>query len=207
MFYNFLKFFIFPFIRIIWIQKVININNIPKKGGVIIASNHSSYFDFITLYSICPRRVYFLAGEVFFQKKRWSWLMRLTKQIKVDRNVKNKSDSLNTASKFLKENKVIGIFPEGTRSHDGKLQVAYNGAVKLSIMSGAPILPVGIVGTYEIMSRFDKFPKFKKCSINFGQLKNYSNDLRNLDDVSYLNSLTRELMEDIASLSGQSYTF
>ena len=70
MFYYFLKIFIAPIVSLVWVKKITGKDNIPKKGGVIIAANHESYFDFITLYSIVPRPMHFLAGEVFFKKKQ-----------------------------------------------------------------------------------------------------------------------------------------
>src|SRR3989344_697295 len=200
MFYYFLKIIIFPFIKYIWVGEINGLNNIPSKGGVIIAANHSSYFDFITLYSISPKRIYFLTGEIFFKKKHWSWIMKLTKQIKVDRNSKDKSESLITATNYLTEGKIIGMFPEGTRSLDGKLQKAYNGAIKLSITAGVPIIPVGIEGTFEILSKFNKFPNFKKCKINFGQPKYYTKDKNDIENYDQLTLLTKELMRDIGYL-------
>lgn len=178
MIYWILKYTIGTLIKIIWVKKVNGISNIPKKGPFIICSNHSSYFDFFTLIAVCPRRIYFLAGEVFFKKWQWSWLVKSTGQIRVDRNSNDKSESINKAIEYLKMGRVIGIFPEGTRSSDGKLQKFYNGAARIAIKSRVPILPVGIVGAFEIMSRFDKYPKFKRCNINIGQelLKDYKEE-------------------------------
>jgi len=204
MFYILLKIIILPIIKLIWVGKVEGIENIPKKGGFILASNHESYFDFITLYAVVPRRIYFLAGEVFFQKKQWSWLMKLTKQIKVDRNSEDKSLSINEALKHLRMGHLIGIFPEGTRSSDGKLQKAYNGAVKMSLKASVPIIPIGIIGTLEIMSRHDRFPKFKKCVINFGKPIVYKKS--DSYEEKYTN-LTKDLMVKIGNLCGEIYNY
>jgi len=185
-------------IKLIWLNKVEGLENIPKEKGFIIAANHSSYFDFLMLSAVCPQRIYFLAGEVFFKKWQWKWLVKLTKQIKVDRNSKDKSESMREAIKYLKEGKIIGIFPEGTRSKDGEIHSFYNGAVKIAIKSEVSILPVGINGAYEIMSRFDKFPKFnKKCNINFGKLIKVNG---NINDKSLLINLSKELRKKIIVL-------
>lgn len=193
MIYWILKYTVGTLIKIIWVKKVNGISNIPKKGSFIICANHSSYFDFFTLIAVCPRRIYFLAGEVFFKKWQWSWLVKSTGQIRVDRNSHDKSESINKAIEYLKMGRVIGIFPEGTRSSDGKLQKFYNGAARISIKSQLPILPVGIVGAFEIMSRFDKYPKFKKCSINIGQ--------ELLKDSKEEDDLTQDLRTEIFNLS------
>ncbi len=176
-------------IKLIWLSGATGLENIPKRGACIICANHSSYFDFLMLAAVCPRRIYFLAGEVFFQKWQWKWLVKITKQIKVDRNSKDKSELIKKVVEYLKEGKVIGIFPEGTRSADGKIHDFYNGAVKIALKSEVPIIPVGIKGTYEIMSKFDKFPKFnKKCNMQFGKLINYvineSSKNKNIDDLT-----------------------
>jgi len=207
MFYLFLKIFILPIIKLIWVKNIEGLENIPKKDSFIIASNHESYFDFITLYTVTPRRIYFLAGEVFFRKWQWAWLVKLTKQIKVDRSAEDKSESVNQALNYLKNGKVIGIFPEGTRSKDGELRKAYNGAVKLAIYAKVPIIPVGIKGTFEIMSRHDKYPKFKKCELNFGQLIYYNYNKQIIGDRDKVASLTRDLMKKIGLLCGEEYEF
>ena len=195
-------------IKLIWVEKVNGIKNIPKKGGCIICANHSSYFDFLTLSAICPRRIYFLAGEVFFRKWQWKWLMKLTQQIKIDRKAQNKSQSINQVIQYLKEGKVIGIFPEGTRSADGKLQKAYSGAVKIAISANVPIVPVGINGTFEIMSRFDKYPRFnKKCGLFFEKAVCYDEYFGKTNDKFLLTDLTQSLMQKIGSLCNKEYNF
>ncbi|MCD4704970.1 1-acyl-sn-glycerol-3-phosphate acyltransferase [bacterium] len=193
MFYWILKYTLGFLIKLIWVEKVCGLENIPKNGPVILCANHSSYFDFLTIASVCPRGVYFLAGEVFFEKWQWRWLMKLTKQIKVDRRIKDKSDSVNNVFDYLKKGRMVGIFPEGTRSADGKIHNFYNGAVRIALESDAPIIPVGISGTYEIMSRYDKFPRFnKKCVLNFGK-KIYFEDGR-------INLLSKRLKSYIIKL-------
>ncbi|HNV97273.1 MAG TPA: lysophospholipid acyltransferase family protein [bacterium] len=186
MIYWILKYTIGTLIRLIWVRKVTGIENIPKKGSFIICANHSSYFDFFTLIAVCPRRIYFLAGEVFFKKWQWSWLVKSTKQIRVDRDSKDKSESINKAIEYLKEDRLIGIFPEGTRSHDGTLQKFYNGAARIAIQTKAPIIPVGISGAFEIMSRFDKYPKLKKCNIKIGENISLNNDENNEEQLTEL---------------------
>ena len=199
MIFKLIKISIGNLIKLIWLGKVRGLENIPKKGGCIICANHSSYFDFLMLGAICPRRIYFLAGEVFFKKWQWRWLVKLTRQIRVDRNNKDKSESVKEVVKFLEEGKVVGIFPEGTRSVDGEIHNFYNGAVRIALKTRFPIIPVGIKGTYKIMSRFDKFPKFdRKCDIEFGELINYDvkKDVGNVN----IDELTSKLRERIIIL-------
>jgi len=159
-----------PIIRLIWIKKAEGLENIPKKGPCIIAANHSSYFDFICLIAVVPRRIRFLAAEKFFRSKFWYPLVKLTGQIKVDRQDKNKEEVYSKVYSTLKKGKIIGIFPEGTRSPSGKIEKTYTGVAKFAIKAKVPVVPVGISGTYNIMSRFDKRPKFRKAiEINIGK--------------------------------------
>jgi 1-acyl-sn-glycerol-3-phosphate acyltransferase len=170
MFYYLLKFILGPISKLIWVKRIDGLINIPKSGPVIIAANHQSYFDFLLLVAVCPRRIYFLAGEVFFKKWWWRPLVKWTGQIRVNRDQKDKSASVNKAIDVLKNEQVLGIFPEGTRSKDGQLQKAYGGVVKLALKANAPIIPVGISGTYQIMSRHMNSPKFFKiASFKFGE--------------------------------------
>ncbi len=101
MIYWILKYTVGILIRIIWVKKVSGLKNIPKNGPLIICANHSSYFDFLTLIAVCPRRIYFLTGEVFFKKWQWRWLVKSTNQIKVDRKSKDKIESVNKVIEYL----------------------------------------------------------------------------------------------------------
>jgi len=208
MFYLFSKIFIFPIIRLIWVKDVQGIKNIPNKNGAIVASNHESYFDFICFSAVCPRRIYYLAGEVFFKKWWWRFLMVLTGQIRIDRDKKDKSFALRKILSVLKNKKIIGIFPEGTRSSDGKLQRAYLGVAKIALMAKVPVIPVGIMGTFEIMSRHDKIPNFKKCTIKIGAPINLEDYYGKDIDKKMLNIITHGMvMKNIAKLTEESYNF
>lgn len=203
MFYWILKIFVFPIIRLIWVGKVDGLENIPKSGGAIIASNHESYFDFICFSAVCPRRIYYLAGEVFFKKWWWRPIVSLTGQIRVDRDSKDKSVAFGKALEILGQGKLLGIFPEGTRSSDGKLQKAFTGVAKLALISKVPVVPVGMIGTFEIMSRHDKLPKFKKCQIKIGGQLNYSQYQKN--DLESPKIFTNNIMTEISKLTGEKY--
>lgn len=207
MFYFFSKLLIAPFIKLIWLNRISGLENVLCKN-YIIAANHESYFDFILLYLSWSKSIHFLAGEVFFKKWYWVWLMKLTKQIKVDRSSIDKSSSIKEAIYYLKRNEIVGVFPEGTRSSDGKLQKAYNGSVKLSLLANVPIIPVGIKGTYEIMSRHDKFPSFNKAEIKVGKPIYYPLEFKErVNDKNFLDELTRSLMITIGNLSQEEYSF
>lgn len=199
MLYSVLKIILYPIVRLLWLGEVSGKENIPNKGSFIIAANHNSYLDFFLLPVVIPRRVYFLAGEVFFQKKLWIPLVKLTGQIKVDRNSKNKSDVYKQVNDLFANGGVLGIFPEGTRSRSGKMQKAYSGVAKFSYKYNIPVIPIGITGTYDAMSPHMKLPRAKKCIIKIGvpiliKGEDYEKE-------------TANIMKRIARLSGQSYEF
>ncbi len=169
MFYKVLKIILLPVIKLLWLGKVTGKENIPQEGPFIVVSNHKSYLDFFLLPIIIPRRIHFLAAEVFFEKKLWIPLVRLTGQIKVDRKAKDKSEVYKEVEQLFARGGILGAFPEGTRSRDGKLHKGYNGVVKFAYKYKVPILPVGIINTFKALPPHKKFPKFIKCHVNIGQ--------------------------------------
>ena len=206
--YRLIKIFISPIIRAIWIRKVEGIENIPKKGKIIIASNHESYFDFLCFAAVCPRPVYYLAGEVFFKKWWWRPLMKMTNQIRVDRTSNNTSDSINKALEVLDQGKAFGIFPEGTRSGDGKLQKAFTGVARIALQAKCMVVPVGMIGTYEIMSRHDKHPHLNKCEIKIGQPINLESYFGKENIKETLELITHKIiMPQLAQLTDEEYNY
>jgi len=192
MFYWILKIILSPFIKFLWLGKVSGSENIPKSGSFIVAANHNSYLDFFLLPVVIPRRVNFLAAEVFFKKKLWLPLVKLTGQIKVDRQAKDKSEVYKQVDNLFANGGVLGIFPEGTRSRDGKIHKGYNGVVKFARKYGVPIVPVGIVGTFQALPPHKKIPKFIKCDLNIGEIYRLGD---NPDDIE-----TNKIMGIIAKL-------
>lgn len=196
-----------PIIKLIWIKKVIGIENFPEAGPVIVAFNHESYFDFICFIAVAPRPVHYLSAEKFFTNKRWRFLMKVTGQIEVKRTERNKEDMHKSVYEHLNSNKVIGIFPEGTRApFKEEMLKAFTGVAKYAIVGKVPIIPVGLYGTFDIMSRHDKVPKLKKfVSINIGEPiyldKFYDNSLTKED----YELITDKIMLRISKLSGKIY--
>ncbi len=193
----------------VWIDKVEGLENIPKEGPVIIASNHQSYFDFICFTATSPRKVHYLAAEKFYKSRVWRPVMNLTGQIKVDREAHNKSETIGKVYSALRQGRMIGIFPEGTRSADGEIQKPFTGVAKFALNAKVPVIPVGIVGTYDIMSRHDKRPKFRgaKAKIKIGKpiyFSEYENKELTNDDYR---KVTDKIMSEVASLAEKKYPY
>jgi len=190
-----------PIVRLIWIKKVAGLENLPQKGPFVVAANHSSYFDFISLMAVLPHRVYFLAAEKFYESWFWRPLVAGTGQIKVDRQNPDKQEVFQKIFELLKNGQVVGIFPEGTRSADGKIGKTFTGVAKIATEAKVPVVPVGISGTYEIMSRHDKKPKFiKNITINIGKPIYLEEYYSRAGDEAAMRQATDAIMGQVSSL-------
>lgn len=205
MFEFFAKFILSPIIRLLWVGKVEGLYNIPKHGPVIIASNHESYFDFIIFYAISPRKIQYLAAEKFFTSKFWKPLMVATGQIKVERTSGDKTNVHEKAHYVLKNEGMLGIFPEGTRSRTGEMGKAFTGVTKFALETKSPIVPVGIDGTFDILPPHKKLPNFKKCNIKISEPIYHHEHFEKEHTEDLLIKLTDDLMKLIGFLVGKEY--
>jgi len=204
--YSLIRKIIGPIVRWLWVGKVEGLRNIPKDGPVIVACNHESYFDFLCFSAISPRKIHYLAAEKFFKSKLWKPLMQITGQIRVDRDHPDKSRVFDQVLNALEQRRMIGIFPEGTRSRDGKMLKAFTGIAQIALKAKAPIVPVGVKGTFEIMAPHDKFPKFnKKADFNIGEAMHFKefHDLVHTD--KHFQIVTDKVMVTIGNLCGKKY--
>lgn len=206
--YSFIKKIFGPIVRGMWVAEIEGLHNIPSEGPVIIASNHESYFDFICFIAASPRKIHYLAAEKFYTSKAWRPLMNITGQIKVEREAHDKSQVHKLVHSALSQGRMIGIFPEGTRSSDGKMQRAFTGVAKFALKTKTPVIPVGIIGTYEIMSRHDKFPKFsKKARIKIGKPM-YFKEFHDMEHTeNHFRFVTDKIMLKIGELVGKKYVY
>ncbi|MEK7539487.1 MAG: lysophospholipid acyltransferase family protein [Patescibacteria group bacterium] len=206
--YPILIHFLKPFVKALWVKEVTGIHHIPKKGPVIIAFNHQSYFDFISFMAVCPRPIHFLSAEKFFSHILWAPFMYLSGQIKVERLSHEKHILHELIHQHLIKGKVIGIFPEGTRSASPTNMLhAFTGVAKYAVYTGVPVIPVGIKGVHEIMSRHDYRPKFKKTiSLHIGEPIHFTEHYGKILDEKTYRDLTDRIMLEISRLSGKGYT-
>jgi len=204
--YSILKKILGPIIRKVWIDEVEGLENIPEKGPCIIASNHESYFDFICFAAISPRKIHYLAAEKFYSSRFWKPLMKITGQIRVDRTTHDKQHTHKLIFSALKQNRMIGIFPEGTRSRDGNLLPAYTGVAQFALKAKVPVVPVGVIGTREIMAPHEKRPHFdKKAKIKIGKPMNFEEHYDKEHDENLFREITDKIMLKIAELAGKEY--
>lgn len=195
------------FVKTFLLKKTSGFENIPKNGPAIIAMNHQSFFDFLTIAAVAPRNIHFLAAEKFFENKYWRILMIATGQIKVDRKAEDKTKSLQGIHDHLKANTLVGIFPEGTRSHmKDEMLKAFTGIAKFALENNVPIIPVGIIGTHEVMAKGDKKPKIKKVvEINVGKPMYFEKYRGKHNEKEICTFVTERVMMEIEKLSGKKY--
>jgi 1-acyl-sn-glycerol-3-phosphate acyltransferase len=206
--YGLLRAFLTPFRMLLFRPKVTGLRNVPSTGPVIIASNHLSFSDSIFMPLVVPRKVTFLAKSEYFTSPGPKGLLKKITfialgQVPVDRSGGRRSEAaLITGLKVLANGNCLGIYPEGTRSPDGRLYKGRTGLVRLAIDSGAPIIPVAMFDTEKIQPTGKVIPNIMRVKMVFGEPMYVSGDSTNLQ---FLRDKTDELMRTIQSLSGQEY--
>src|SRR5439155_1455720 len=158
--YGVLKAVLTPILRFFFRVRVEGIEHVPDEGPVILASNHVSFSDSIFLPMVLRRRVTFVAKAEYFEKRKTAWLFRALGQIPIKREGGSASQrALQSATEVLEGGGLFGIYPEGTRSPDGRLYKGHTGVARLALQSGAPVLAVAMVGTREAQPIGQVMPK------------------------------------------------
>jgi len=208
--YALLKAFLTPILMLAFRPKVTGLRNVPNLGPLIIVSNHLSFSDSIFMPLVVHRKVTFLAkSEYFTAPGIKGFIKRLIfialGQVPVDRSGGRSSEAAVTAGlRVLSRGDCLGIYPEGTRSPDGRLYKGRTGIARLAIESGAAIIPVAMFNTAEIQPTGKVVPKLKQVSMIFGEPLDFS-DAGDPDNPLVLRTVTDQIMQAIQKLSGQEY--
>jgi 1-acyl-sn-glycerol-3-phosphate acyltransferase len=206
--YGTLRAFLTPFLMILFRPKVKGLRNVPATGPLIIASNHLSFSDSIFMPLVVPRKVTFLAKSEYFTSPGPKGLLKKLTfialgQVPVDRSGGRRSEAaIITGLQVLSEGKCLGIYPEGTRSPDGRLYKGRTGIARLAIESGAPIIPVAMFNTEKIQPTGKVIPNIQRVGMTFGEPMYFDGDST---DLAYLREVTDQIMNRIQELSGQVY--
>jgi 1-acyl-sn-glycerol-3-phosphate acyltransferase len=196
-----------PILVLAFRPHVEGIDRVPRKGAALLACNHTSYLDWLFLPLIVrTRRISFLAkledvtrGGVRGRLQRY--FFSATGQVPVDRSGADAATAaLDKATELLLEGRLVGVFPEGSRTRDGRLNRGRTGVARMAAASGAPVIPVAMIGVFEVAPPGTRLPRPRKVSVRFGDPMP---PVPPGASPELLRSWTDDLMARIASLSGQ----
>jgi 1-acyl-sn-glycerol-3-phosphate acyltransferase len=198
-----------PVTKAVWRPTVTGLDNVPAAGGVLLASNHLSFVDSVVIPVVVPRKVVFLAKADYFTgpgltgRLSKAWFEGLG-MLPVDRDdARAAIDSLDTALEVLGRGEAFGLYPEGTRSRDGRLYRGRTGVAHLALTAGVPVVPVGLRGTQDLQPVGARLPRLAKVSVAFGAPIEVAGEYDGVPLGRARRDLTDRVMAAIAELSGQ----
>ena len=196
-----------PAARFAWRIKVEGLENLPDDGPAILCPNHTSVLDSFVLPAALPRRITFVGKAEYMDSWKTRTLFPALGMIPIDRSGGRAGErALDMAADVLGLGEFFGIYPEGTRSRDGRLHKGHTGPARLAMRTGAPLVPVGLIGTRRIMPPEAKVPRiFKPAAVRIGRPVRVDRHKGSDDHRLALRQITDELMYEIRALSGQEY--
>jgi 1-acyl-sn-glycerol-3-phosphate acyltransferase len=200
-----------PLLRLVFRPSVEGVEHVPAHGGAILASNHLAVADSFFLPLLVPRRITFLAKrEYFTQPGPVGWLKKLfftgVGQVPIDRASGSAAQAaMDTAVRLLREEKLLGIYPEGTRSPDGRLYKGKTGVARMCLEAGVPVIPVAMIGTDRVNPIGSRMWRPRKVHIRIGEPLDFSRYAGMAGDRFIERSMTDEIMYALMELTGQTY--
>jgi 1-acyl-sn-glycerol-3-phosphate acyltransferase len=198
-----------PLARALWRPTIEGIENVPATGPVLLASNHLSFADSVVIPIVAPRKVVFLAKAEYFTgsglrgRLSKAWFEGLG-MVPVDRtDTRAALNSLDVALEVLGRGEAFGIYPEGTRSRDGRLYRGRTGVAQLALTAGVPVVPVGLLGTADLQPPDATWPRRAKVTVRFGAPIDFTGRFEGLAPGRARREATDEIMAAIHALTGQ----
>jgi len=207
-FYWVVKATVGPILRVVWRPKTSGVENLPKRGPAIIAANHGSYMDWLFLPLVSSRKICFLAKSDYFTGKGVKGKLQKaffagTGQVPVVRHGGTAAAAaLDTGKEVLASGRLLGIFPEGTRSPDGRMYRGRTGVARMALESGVPVIPCGLVGLYEAAPKGRRLPRVVPVEVRIGTPLDFSRYAGQEGDRAVLRAVTDEIMQAVQALSG-----
>ncbi|MGQ4485642.1 1-acyl-sn-glycerol-3-phosphate acyltransferase [Streptomyces sp. 372A] len=212
MFYYVLKYVVLgPVLRLLFRPVIEGAEHVPDHGAAIVAGNHLSFSDHFLMPAILKRRITFLAKAEYFtgpgvKGRLTAAFFRSAGQIPVDRSGKEAGRAaIREGVGVLERGELLGIYPEGTRSHDGRLYKGKVGVAVMAIRAQVPVVPCAMVGTFEIQPPGRRLPRLKPVAIRFGEPLDFSRYAGLEHEKAAVRAVTDEIMYAILRLSGQEY--
>lgn len=203
--YRVLKAVIGGTMRALYDIRTEGMDNVPATGPAILAANHVSFLDSFCIPLVVPRRVTYLAKAEYWDSWKTRWFFESVGQIPVRRQDSEKAQAaLEAGLGVLRAGGLLGIYPEGTRSPDGRLYKGKTGVARMAHQAGCPVVPIGLVGTETLMPKAAKLPRLSgQVTVKFGKPMFVPAEAE--VDPLVLRSFTDALMYQIMCLSGQEY--
>ncbi|MFH8976863.1 lysophospholipid acyltransferase family protein [Streptomyces sp. NPDC017890] len=212
MFYYVLKYVLLgPLLRVVFRPRIEGLDHVPASGAAIVAGNHLSFSDHFLMPAVLRRRITFLAKAEYFtgpglKGRLTAFFFRSAGQIPVDRSGKEAGQAaIREGLGVLGKDELLGVYPEGTRSHDGRLYKGKVGVAVMALRAGVPVVPCAMIGTFEAQPPGRKIPKLHPVVIRFGEPLDFSRYAGLEREKAVLRAVTDEIMYAVLTLSGQEY--
>ena len=212
MFYYLLKYVLVgPLLRLVFRPRIEGLEHVPSSGAAIVAGNHLSFSDHFLMPAILKRRITFLAKAEYFtgpgiKGRLTAFFFHSAGQIPVDRSGKDAGGAaIREGLGVLGEGELLSIYPEGTRSHDGRLYKGKVGVAVMALKAGVPVIPCAMIGTFEAQPPGKVVPHIHPVVIRFGEPLDFSRYEGMEEERAVLRAITDEIMYAILKLSGQEY--
>ncbi|MET9745528.1 lysophospholipid acyltransferase family protein [Streptomyces ardesiacus] len=212
MFYYVLKYVLLgPLLRVVFRPRIEGLDHVPDSGAAIVAGNHLSFSDHFLMPAVLKRRITFLAKAEYFtgpglKGRLTAFFFRSAGQIPVDRSGKEAGRAaIREGLGVLGRGELLGIYPEGTRSHDGRLYKGKVGVAVMALRARVPVVPCAMIGTFEAQPPGRKIPRLHPVVIRFGEPLDFSRYAGMEGEKAVLRAVTDEIVYAILSLSGQEY--
>jgi 1-acyl-sn-glycerol-3-phosphate acyltransferase len=210
--YNFFKYLLFvPLVRLGFRAELVGEENLPATGAAVLASNHLAAGDTYVMPALVRRQVTFPAKAELFKGNRGlgskivAWFMKSIKQVPLDRSGGRASlNGLEPVLAALREGRLVGIYPEGTRSPDGRLYKGHTGVARIALAAGVPVIPVAVSDTTTVRGLFG-IPWIRRPRVVIGESMDFGDYYGSYDDREALRWVTDEVMAAIQQISGQTY--
>jgi 1-acyl-sn-glycerol-3-phosphate acyltransferase len=203
--------FLGPLLAILGRPKIEGLEYVPQSGPAILASNHLAVMDSFYLPLVVPRRITFLAKSEYFTGtgfKGWCsrWFFTAVGQVPIDRSSADAAQAaLDTAQRVLDEGKLLGMYPEGTRSPDGRLYKGKTGLARLALETGVPVIPVAMIGTNKVNPPGTSMLRFGKVTVRFGKPMDFSRFDGLAGNRFIERAVVDEVIYELMGLSDQEY--
>jgi len=188
-------------IRLYWRIRVTGRENLPRQGGAILASNHQSGLDPVVVGGVISRPIYWLAKVEYVITPKVAWFFKSVGVIPVNRDAPE-HEALDQAADCIRSGRQFGIYPEGTRSPDGRLYRPYTGVARIAEATGAPVVPIGVMNTREALPKGKIIARPLKCEVRIGSPLYFKMGTGE-DPRDAYRRFSDDVMDAIASLTGK----